>query len=259
MPVAVIFDIERSAMHDGPGIRTVVFFKGCPLRCRWCHNPESQAFAPQEMYYPDKCIGCGRCAEGCYTGARQPCGQDMTIEQVMAPVLADKPYYGVEGGVTLSGGEPQCQPEFLNELVDACRAEGIHTAIETSMAVYHPEILQKLDLIMADVKLWDDRLHQQYVGVSNRPILEHIRRADGLGVPILIRTPVIPGVNDTQEEITAIRDFARSLQNVVGYELLPYHPFGEDKWQALGQEPVRFSVPTTEQMQALRACAVLNK
>ena len=142
--MAIIFDIERSAMHDGPGIRTVVFFKGCPLRCRWCHNPESWAFAPQEMYYPEKCIGCGRCAEGCYTGARQLCGQDMTVEQVMAPILADKPYYGAEGGVTLSGGEPQCQPEFLNALVDACRAEGIHTAIETSMAVYHPEILQIL-------------------------------------------------------------------------------------------------------------------
>ena len=255
--MAIIFDIERGAMHDGPGIRTVVFFKGCPLRCAWCHNPESRAFAPQELYYPEKCIGCGRCAEGCYTGARRLCGSDMTVEQVMEVIRSDVPYYGTEGGATFSGGEPQCQPEFLNELVDACRQEGIHTAIETSMAVYHPQILQKLGLLIVDIKLWNDPLHQQYVGISNRSIIENVRRADTLGIPILVHTPIIPGVNDTEAEITAIRDFVRSLQNAVGYELLPYHPLGEDKQRALGLEPVRFSVPTARSMECLRTCAAL--
>ena len=253
--MAIIFDIKRCSMQDGPGIRTVVFFKGCPLRCRWCHNPESQAFEPETLHYPDKCIGCGRCAEGCYTGARQLCGQDVTLAQVMEPILADKPYYGEEGGVTLSGGEPLCQPEFALELVRACHREDIRVAVETSMAVYRPELLAEVDLIIADVKVWDDARHRDWVGVSNRPILEHIRRADTLGVPILLHTPVIPGVNDTPEEITAIRDFARSLRHMVGYELLPYHPFGEDKQQALGREPIRFSVPTEAQMKTLRACA----
>ena len=256
--MAILFDIERCGFHDGPGIRTVVFFKGCPLRCVWCHNPESQDFTPQELYYPEKCIGCGRCADGCYTGARQPCGREMTVDEVMAPIRADAPYYGAEGGVTFTGGEPQCQPEFLNQLVDACRAEGISTAIETSMVVYHPHILKKLDLIIADVKIWDEARHRQYVGIDNRPILDHIRQADALGVPMWIRTPIIPGINDTEAEITAIRDFVRTLKNAKKYELLPYHPLGEDKRRAIGMEPTRFLTPTNECMEALRALAALQ-
>ena len=253
--MAVIFDIERSALHDGPGIRTVVFFKGCPLRCRWCHNPESWDFAPQTLLYPEKCISCGGCAEGCYTGARTLCGREMTVEEVMKPIVADKPYYGADGGVTLSGGEPQAQAEFAAALADACHAEGISVAIETSMAIYNPDLLSKTDLIIADVKVWDDTLHREYVGVSNAPILENIRRADTLGVPILIHTPVIGGINDTEAEITAIRDFVQSLRHAVGYELLPYHPFGLDKARAMGQDMPRFPEPTKEQMERLREIA----
>lgn len=253
----MVFDIQRSGMHDGPGIRTVVFFKGCPLRCRWCHNPESWAFEPQELRYPAKCIGCGRCAEGCYTGARILCGREMTVEELMEPILSDKPYYGTDGGVTLSGGEPQAQADFALELTRACHKNGVKVAIETSMAVYRPDLLGEMDLIIADIKVWDTARHKEYVGVGNEAILGHIRRADTLGVPMLIHTPVIPGVNDTQEEITAIRDFIRGLKNVVGYELLPYHPFGTDKQVALGQEPVRFPEPTAEKMTYLRSCAVL--
>lgn len=252
--MAVIFDIERCGMHDGPGIRTVVFFKGCPLRCRWCHNPESWDFTPQEMYYPEKCIGCGGCAAGCYTGARTICGRDMTVEQVMEPIMADKSYYGADGGVTLSGGEPQAQAEFALALTEACHAAGVRVAIETSMALYHPELLGAVDLIIADVKVWDPALHREYVGVDNAPILENIRRADTLGVPILVHTPVIPGVNDTVAEITAIRDFVKSLRHAVGYELLPYHPFGLDKARAAGMEMPCFAEPTKEQMEQLREC-----
>ena len=253
--MAVIFDIQRSGMHDGPGIRTVVFFKGCPLRCRWCHNPESWDVAPQELFYPEKCISCGGCAEGCYTGARTLCGREMTVEKVLEPIVADKPYYGAEGGVTLTGGEPQMQADFAAALADACHAEGIAVAIETSMVLYHPDLLRKMDLIMADVKVWNDTRHREYVGVSNAPILENLRKADTLGVPILVRTPVIPTVNDTVEEIAAIRDFVKSLKHAVGYELLPYHPFGLDKARAMGLDMPRFPEPTKKQMERLRAIA----
>lgn len=255
--MAVIFDIQRSGMHDGPGIRTVVFFKGCPLRCTWCHNPEGIDPKPQTLLYPDKCIGCGRCAEGCYTGARTLCGRELTVDEVMEPILADKAYYGAEGGVTLSGGEPQLQGEFALALTRACHEQGIKVAIETSMALYRPDLLAEMDLIIADVKVWDTARHQKYVGICRDTILDNVRRADTLGVPMLFHTPVIPGVNDTEAEITAIRDFVRGLKHTVGYELLPYHPFGMDKQAALGQEPVRFPEPTAEQMTRLRLCAQL--
>ena len=255
--MAVIFDIERSGLHDGPGIRTVVFFKGCPLRCQWCHNPESWDAAPQTLHYPEKCISCGGCAEGCYTGARTLCGADMTVQEVMKPILADKPYYGTDGGVTLTGGEPQMQADFAIALTDACAEKGIGVAIETSMAIYRPDLLAKMSLIMADIKVWDDARHREYTGVSNAAILENIRQADTLGVPILVRTPIVPTVNDRVEEIAAIRDFVKTLKNAVGYELLPYHPFGLDKARAMGLDMPRFAEPTKEQMELLRTYARL--
>ncbi len=255
--MAVIFDIERSGMHDGPGIRTVVFFKGCPLRCRWCHNPESWEMAPQTLHYPDKCIACGGCAEGCYTGALSVCGGEMTVAEVMKPIVADKPYYGADGGVTLTGGEPQMQADFAADLTAACHRQGIGVAIETSMAIYRPDLLAQMDLIMVDVKIWDDARHREYTGVGNAAILENIRKADTLGVPILVRTPIIPTVNDRVEEISAIRDFVRSLKHAVGYELLPYHPFGLDKARALGLEMPRYPEPTKEQMEMLKTYAKL--
>ncbi len=257
--MAMIFDIQRSGIQDGPGIRTVVFFKGCPLRCRWCHNPESWAMTPQTLHYPDKCIACGGCADGCYTGARTLCGGEMTVEEVMKPILADKPYYGTDGGVTLTGGEPQMQPDFAAALTDACREQGISVAIETSMALYRPDLLAKMRLIMVDIKMWDDTRHREYTGVGNAAILENIRKADTLGVPILVRTPVIPTVNDRVEEIAAIRDFVKTLKHAVGYELLPYHPFGLDKAAAMGLDMPRFPEPTKEQMETLRAVACLEK
>ncbi len=175
--MAMIFDIQRSGLHDGPGIRTVVFFKGCPLRCRWCHNPESWEPAPQTLLYPDKCISCGGCAEGCYTGARVVCGGEMTVEDVMAPILADKPYYGAEGGVTLTGGEPQMQADFAAALTDACREQGISVAVETSMALYRPDLLAKMSLIMVDIKLWDDARLTARRGERQRKIRLQLRLA----------------------------------------------------------------------------------
>ena len=234
--MAVIFDIERSGMHDGPGIRTVVFFKGCPLRCRWCHNPESWDTAPQTLVYPEKCISCGGCADGCYTGARTICGQEMTVEQVMAPILADKPYYGTDGGVTLTGGEPQMQADFALALTEACHQHGIGVAIETSMALYRPDLLSKMSLIMADVKLWDDPRHREYTGADNTRILENLRKLSDLGAAIVLRCPIIPGLNDREEHFRGIADIANTHASVLRVEIEPYHSLGKSKAAAIGKE-----------------------
>lgn len=257
MVSGIVADIERFSTHDGPGIRTVVFLKGCPLRCAWCHNPECISFAPETLFYPEKCIHCGQCESGCYTGAREICGREMTVDQVMQEILMDRAYYGKMGGVTFSGGEPQCQPEFLSALIDACRREGISTAIETSMIVLQPEILAKLDLIMADIKLMDDKMHQALTGVSNQAILAHFRQADALNVPILVHTPVIPGVNADRESILAIRAFVRTLKNACGLELLPYHPLGVEKGRAAGRVERAFEIPSQQLMKELKAYADL--
>ena len=257
MVSGIVADIERFSTHDGPGIRTVVFLKGCPLKCAWCHNPECIAFEPETLFYPEKCIHCGQCESGCYTGAREICGKEMTVDQVMEQILMDRAYYGTLGGVTFSGGEPQCQHEFFNALIEACKKENIHTAIETSMIVIHPEILGKLDLIMADVKVMDDEIHQAYTGVSNKAILKNFRQADELGVPVIVHTPVIPGVNADQESILAIRDFVKSLKNARKLELLPYHPLGVDKGRATGRAERRFEIPSQQLMKELQAYAEL--
>ena len=171
----IVADIQRASVHDGPGIRTTVFLKGCPLHCAWCHNPECIDRRPQTMYYPEKCIGCGLCEKGCFSGARVICGKEMSVQEVVKQVLLDKDYYGEEGGVTISGGEPFAQREFLNELIDACKREGIHTAVETSLIYFDEKIMRKVDLVMADLKIWDNELHKQYTGVENIKIKEHLQ------------------------------------------------------------------------------------
>lgn len=250
----MIADIQRASIHDGPGLRTTVFCKGCPLRCQWCHNPECIDPHPQLLQYPERCIGCGQCEAGCFSGAKVICGKELTVGEVLNEILKDLPYYGQEGGVTVSGGEPLAQPEFVRELLDVCQQEKIHTAVETSLFAawkVAESVLSRCDLVMADLKLWDDRLHQKYTGVSNQLILSNFMRLDQLGIPILLRTPVIPGVNDRAEEIAAIADFARGLSNLLCYELLPYHPLGLQKAAALGIKELEFQVPTAEMVMSL--------
>ena len=241
----LIADIQRCSLHDGPGIRTTVFFKGCPLHCAWCHNPECIAFEPQELFYADKCVGCGHCAEGCFSGARVICGKNMTVAELMAALEEDRPYYGAQGGVTFSGGEPMAQKAFLAEAADACHAAGIHTAIETSMLLYDEAVLRRMDLIMADLKIWDSELHRTYTGVPNEQIKENLRRADALGIPMILRTPVIPEID---QDIPKIASFAAELRSVRQYELLPYHPLGDAKRAAMGQQAAPFTVPSKEKM-----------
>ncbi len=248
MVKGVVADIQRACIHDGPGIRTTVFLKGCPLRCAWCHNPECIRFEPEIMDYPEKCIGCGQCDKGCFSGAKVMCGREMTVQQVLQEILQDKSYYGTEGGVTISGGEPLAQPEFLSALIDACKAEHIHCAVETSLLLWDEEIFQKLDLVMADLKIWDDALHRQYTGVSNGRIIENFRMLNDLGIPILARTPVLPEI---EQGIGEISRFLKSLENVKQYELLPYHPLGNSKRAALHLPAEPFSVPSAEHMKEL--------
>ncbi len=245
---AVVADIQRCTTEDGPGLRTTVFFKGCPLHCEWCHNPECISPEPQLMHYPQKCIGCGRCDEGCYTGARVVCGKEMTVGEIMDEILQDKAYYGLEGGVTFSGGEPLMQRDFLIEILDACRENGIHTAVETSLCIYDKEVFRRLDLIMADLKIWDSDIHRQYTGIPNEQIKENFKKINALGLPIIARTPVIPEIEQNIPEISA---FLKALENVRRYELLPYHPLGEEKRTALGSEPARFEIPAKQLMKEL--------
>ncbi|MBQ8508632.1 MAG: glycyl-radical enzyme activating protein [Clostridia bacterium] len=257
-PVGIVADIERSSTHDGPGMRTVVFLKGCPLHCVWCHNPECIDPRPQELFYPDKCIGCKRCAEGCYTGARVICGRKMTVADVMREVDADRGYYGREGGLTVSGGEPLMQREFTLALLREAKARGIGTAVETSMIYWDEEIFRACDLVMFDVKLPDDERHKRWTGVPFAPIRANILRLAGLGVPMLARTPVVPGVNADAATIGEIAAFLRDIPAVYKYELLSYHPLGVAKQRALGQPETQFEIPSKQLMEELKQYAFLR-
>ncbi len=251
----LIADIQRCSIHDGPGIRTTVFVKGCPLSCVWCHNPECISPEPQKLFYPEKCIGCGFCAEGCYTGARVTCGRKMTPEEVFREIELDRPYYGADGGLTISGGEPLMQADFCVSLLDLCAEHGIHRAVETSLYIWNPQVMTRIELLMADLKIWDDDAHRKYTGVGNEMIKRHFRLADELDIPIILRTPVVPGVTDDPENIRAIAEFACSLKNIVKYELLPYHPLGEGKRAALGLPESTFSIPSPDHIKELNRIA----
>lgn len=251
----LIADIQRSSTHDGPGIRTTVFFKGCPMNCAWCHNPECISFEKQMLLYPEKCIGCGMCDKGCYTGAKIVCGKEYTTGELLTEILQDKAYYGKDGGVTFSGGEPLAQSDYLSEIIGLCKVESIKCAVETSLVCYNENVLKKLDLVMADIKIWDSEIHKKYTGMGNEKIKEHFTILDTLNIPIIVRTPIIPGIRQEIEKISA---FAKGLKNVVQYELLPYHPLGEAKRKALGIEEKRFEVPSQEYMEELNKYAYIR-
>lgn len=248
MTKGIVTDIQRASVHDGPGLRTTVFFKGCPLNCKWCHNPECISFEKQILQYPEKCIGCGMCDKGCFSGAKVLCGKEMTPKEILKEILLDKPYYASDGGVTFSGGEPFAQREVLEETIDLAKENGINCAVETSLVYFDERIFSKLDLVMADLKIWDDGLHKKYTGVSNKVIIENFKKLNSLGVPIIARTPIVP---ETEQGIPQISAFLKGLENVKQYELLPFHPLGETKRKALGLEKTEFSVPSKEYMKEL--------
>ena len=228
----MIADIQRCSIHDGPGIRTTVFMKGCNLRCAWCHNPETVDSNSEWILNPEKCIHCGKCDEGCYSGARILCGKEYTVDEILSEILLDKPYYGKDGGLTISGGEPLMQHEFVLALLMSAKLKGVHVAIETNMSfpwdIVEP-IANECDLIMADLKLWNNENHKKWTGLGNGRIRENLCRISELGTPIILRTPIIPEVNATEGEISSIAKFASGLSSLLYYEVLPYHPLGQSK------------------------------
>ena len=241
-----IFNIQRFSIHDGPGIRTIVFLKGCYLRCAWCSNPESQRYEIETMTEGDRLKQVGR---------------DVTPEELMPELLADLPYYRRSGGgITLSGGEVLAQADFARDLLALCKEHGLHTAIETAGSAPYSDIeklLPYLDLCLFDIKHTCPNKHREYTGVSNERILENARRLCESGVELIIRTPVIPGFNDSEGEIRAIARFAASLPGVRELHLLPYHRLGSDKYRGLGRSYALSEIlpPTDERMEFLLSIA----
>ncbi len=241
-----IFDIQKFSTHDGPGIRTIVFLKGCILRCRWCCNPESQEYKIQEMMQ---------------NGKVKTVGYDITAGEVLDIVARDMPYYRRSGGgLTLSGGEAMCQKEFALALLKGAHARGINTAIETTAALPFEtvkEFAENLDYILMDIKHVDPKKHKEFTGVSNELILENAQKLAPIAKSLTIRVPVIPTFNDTEEEIFSIAKFAKSLRGVEEIHLLPYHRLGYDKYVGLGREYLMGDIlsPTKEHMEKLRKSA----
>lgn len=270
---ATIFDIVRNSFVDGPGIRTTVFFKGCNLKCAWCHNPESQSVKPQMMFYEDKCKGCGKCTEVCPTpenctlcgkctfycpvDARKVCGKEYTADEVFAVVIKDKAYYDNSGGgVTFSGGECMLQMDFLLEILKKCKENNIHTAVDTAGHIpfeNFEKILPYTDLFLYDIKIIDTEKHKQYVGVGNELILENLKKLFKAKVKIWIRIPVISDINDSAEELQIIKDFLDENGEPEKIELLPYHAMGENKYAAIGKKTRRFTPPDEEKLKELKA------
>ena len=264
-----VFDIKKFAIHDGPGIRTTVFVKGCPLSCLWCHNPESQHFEPEIFFQPElctncgycvsvcpngchqlvngvhvmdreKCTACGLCTRECYTGALELVGRTWTVDEVLAEVLKDKAFYeNSGGGMTLSGGEPMAQFKFTKALLTAAKAAGLNNCLDScGWAPFekYAALFDVVDLFLWDYKATDSALHRELTGVPNERILENLARIDAAGKPTVLRCPLVPGVNVDETHLQGVIDTARALKNLQQIDLLPYHPLGKSKLERLGRE-----------------------
>lgn len=243
----MIFDIQRFSVHDGPGIRTTVFMKGCPLRCMWCHNPEGLAAHQELQYFEDKCIGCGRCgnresltdAGKCPSGALKVTGRRISAEEAHAQIMKDRVFYQSDGGVTFSGGECLLQADFVREVSALSKKEGISTAIDTCGCVPWEAIEKTLsvcDMYLYDVKCITSETHKRFTGKDNHLILENLVRLSKCEKSILIRVPVIPGFNDSISEMEKTASFLSALANIQSVTFMPYHTLGAGKYKTLGKE-----------------------
>lgn len=293
----LVTNIQKYSIHDGTGIRTTVFFKGCPLACKWCHNPETQSYKKEILFYEDRCagcgdcrtvcpviqneeaesmsekvrnfqksrrdsacIGCGKCVDECFRNARELCGTEWSVDQLVKEILKDQAFYETSGGgVTLSGGEVLAQdPEFLEKLMKTLHARGIRIFVDTCGAVpksVFERVLPYVDTFLYDLKLMTEELHREYTGSSNHQILENLKWLSEQKASVWIRIPVIGGVNDSAEEIGRIGKFLKEEQ--IGYRqihLLPYHNTGSSKYEHLEKayEGQTFTVPETQAMEAFR-------
>lgn len=290
----IVFNIQRFSIHDGPGIRTTVFLKGCSMSCFWCHNPEGRKPRPEIMYHADRCISCGECVEVCPNSAhaldegihvfdRSSCrtagacvnvccsealemiGREMTVDEVVVEVLRDKPFYETSGGgVTLSGGEPTLRGDFSHELLARLKASGVHTAIETCGNCHWRDLeslLPVTDLVMLDLKSLDPDVHKDVTGVGNDRILDNAQRLAQTPVPLLLRTPIVPGVNDDTQSLDLVTSFVLSLMErrascvngtdaPIRYELLTFHRLASDKYRSLGMDYAasKLEAPRREKM-----------
>lgn len=262
-----VFQIQRFSLDDGPGIRTTVFLKGCPLRCRWCHNPESLSPHPQLCFRESKCTNCracanacpngvhtffgehhqvdfpkcthcGQCVERCTSGALELIGRTYTWEQVLGEVVKDQAYYRESGGgVTFSGGEATFQQDFLRELLCESKRRGLHVCLDTCGLApwsFFSEIMENVDLFLYDYKLWDPVLHEQLTGASNEHISKNLTRLHDAGAQIILRCPIIPGINDNAAHFSAIRRLRERLPRLKQVQVMPYHSIGVGKWQEIG-------------------------
>lgn len=282
----MIFNIQRCSIHDGNGIRTLVFLKGCPLTCKWCANPESQAYGPEVMELPSRCIGCGacekicpvgavtvidgeyridrdscqgcfKCTDRCYAEAKKVVGQDYSVNEIFVEIEKDRSFYSLYGGgVTFSGGEPLTHPWFLTGIAEKCRQNGINVAVETcgyGDFEKFKTVLPYLNQMFFDIKHIDPAIHKELTGVDNELILANARKIAATGLPMTIRTPIIPGLNNAPENIRSIAELVATLPSAKEYELLPYHNFGESKYKSLGQPYALAATqtPSNEEMDAL--------